>query len=181
MMEVLFEILPLVVVGIIFRIVYRNAPASSNKVLLFLTIAVAIAELTGMVMGELNEPSISLGIAAAVVYNVFKIHNDLDVEKPKLYKQDGHVVVSKSEIKTSLIGHRIDKIIEHIYTFDEVSLKRNYSIILVTGSGIKTTLEHNVRTEQVSVVSKEAFQNETFRYNEEDIKKMGDILEEQIT
>lgn len=125
MMDYLLIILPMVIAGVIFRIVYRDAPSDSNKVLLVVIIALAIALFIVSIQGVIDGPPLGFGLTAAIVYNLFKIRWDPDIGKPKLYMQDGKVNLSIPEIKTSFIGHRIDNIYDQVYAFDEVSLTRN--------------------------------------------------------
>lgn len=78
-MDYLLIILPMVIAGVIFRIVYRDAPSASNKVLFVVIIAVAIALFIVSIQGGIDGPPLGFGLTAVIVYNLFKIRWDLDI------------------------------------------------------------------------------------------------------
>ena len=72
-MEYLPYIIPMVIAGVIYRIICAVTKRSSNRLFMVVIIAIGLAELF------LVEESIGLGFAAAIVYNLFKVRTDPEV------------------------------------------------------------------------------------------------------
>lgn len=178
-------LIPMTIVGIGYRKLFTNGDPDNNRALLFLLAIVAVAE--GFFYNYQYGEMPSIGILTALVfvsYRRFKDRLDPEATMPRLYMQDGRAVLylPNANITSKKTPEGQEDYIhqDYEYIFEEVSVNRNYSIITIAGNGIKTTLEHSDVTESGSPVSKEYFQNETFKYNDGEIKIIDAGLEELV-
>ena len=74
-------ITPLVIAGIIFRIICRIANINSNKLLLIMILAAAAAEYIIFECIDQESLVFSYGFIAAIVYNLFKVRADTEDEE----------------------------------------------------------------------------------------------------
>ena len=185
MINFVLGVIPLIAAGVIYWIICRmtKADVNSNKYLFILLIVVLGAEWYHYYGLNGSTPSvIGWGIVAVIVYYLFKIRQDpraIEAAKPKLYMRDDKVVLFIPDVKINSEPSPKDSE-SHAqydceYVFDEVSVKGDYDIITIAGSGEKATLERSDPTEAGSPISKEHFKSKSFQYSIEDIIIIDDV------
>ena len=79
-MSLVVYAIPMIIAGIIFRIICKFADINSNYLLVIMIIAVAAAEYFFTDLQDMSEP-IGLGFAAAIAFNIFKVRTDTEVKE----------------------------------------------------------------------------------------------------